>query len=304
MSTPPKRKLSRRVKRNRAIAASLLVVIITGLWYLLIGPGNRVVVPSVAGLTIERATNELTPLGLTVEVSTREFSEVIDEGLVLRSDPSGGDRIAEGGTVFLIVSQGKERYTVPSISGLTPEVATRLIEESNLKVGTVSERFSPDVEKGLIVSQEPSASARVKRDSSVNFAISKGTEEILVKSYLGQSGEQALNELNAEGFDVDVEYQYSETVPLGAVISQAPVVNDALPKGSTIVLTISEGTEYLFIPNVLSLRSDEARELLEDLGLKVEVRQIGTRQSKVVTNVSPKVGDRVKRGSTVTISIS
>ena len=47
-----------------------------------------------------------------------------------------------------------------------------------------------------------------------------------------------------------------------------------------------------------------ARELLEDLGLKVEVRQIGTRQSKVVTNVSPKVGDRVKRGSTVTISVS
>lgn len=299
-----KRKLSKRVKRNRAIAALLLIVAVVGGWYLLIGPGNRVVVPSVAGLSITKATNELTPLGLNVQVKEREFSEQIEEGLVLRSDPSGGDRVAEGGTVYLIVSQGKERYTVPTIAGLTPEAATRLIEESNLKVGTVTERFSPDVQKGLIATQNPAASARVKRDSMVDFVISKGTEEILVKSYQGASGEQALNELNAAGFDVDVRYQYSETIPLGAVISQQPAANQPLPKGSAIVLTISQGTEFVFIPNVLSLTSNEARDILADLELDVEIREIGSRRNKVVTNVSPKVGERVKRGSTVIVSVS
>ncbi|MGA1278922.1 MAG: Stk1 family PASTA domain-containing Ser/Thr kinase [Candidatus Nanopelagicaceae bacterium] len=299
-----KRKLSKRVKRNRTITALLLVLFIVGGWYLLAGPGNRVVVPSVAGLSIVKATNTLTPLGLNVEISSREFSEEIDEGLVLRSDPAGGDRVSEGGTVLLIVSQGKERYTVPAISGLGPEDATRLIEDSNLKVGTVTERFSPDVEKGLIVSQSPAASARVKRDSMVDFVISKGTEEILFKSYLGSSGEQALNELNEQGFDVDVRYQFSETVPLGAVISQAPTANQPLPKGSAVILTISQGTEFVFIPNVLSLTREEARGLLSDLDLKVEVREIGSRQNKVVTNVAPKVGERVKRGSTVVVTVS
>jgi serine/threonine-protein kinase len=171
-------------------------------------------------------------------------------------------------------------------------------------VGTVSERFSPDLEKGLIVSQEPAASARVKRDSLVNYVISKGTEEVLVKSYVGESGEQALNELNAAGFDVDVQYQYSETVPLGAVIVQVPAADQPLQKGSAIILTISEGTEYVFIPNVLSLKGAEAKKLLSDLGLIVETKTIGKRESKVVTNVSPKVGDRVKRGTTVTITLS
>jgi serine/threonine-protein kinase len=61
VSRPKKRKLSKRVKRNRTIAALLLVAIVTGVWYLLIGPGNRVVVPSVAGMSIVKATNELTP---------------------------------------------------------------------------------------------------------------------------------------------------------------------------------------------------------------------------------------------------
>ena len=299
-----KRKLSKRVKRNRTIAAAILLSFILGVWYLVIGPGNRVVVPSVAGLSIAKATNELTPLGIAVEVREREFSEEIKEGLVLRSDPAGGDRVAEGGTVYLIVSQGKERYTVPSLSGLTPDEATKLIQDSNLKVGAVTERFSPDVEKGRIFSQEPAASARVMRDSLVNFIVSKGTEEILVKSYLGQSGEQALNELNALGFDVDVKYQFSETVPLGAVISQAPIENQPLPKGSAIVLYLSQGTEYVFIPNVLSLGGDQARKILNDLELKVEIREIGSRKSKVVTAVNPKVGERVKRGSTVTMTLS
>ena len=299
-----KRKLSKRVKRNRTIAALLVLLTLVGGWYLLVGPGNRVVVPSVAGLSIVKATNTLTPLGLNVEISTREFSEEIEEGLVLRSDPAGGDRVVEGGTVLLIVSQGKERYTVPTITGLAPEAATRLIEDSNLKVGTVTERFSPDVEKGLIVSQVPAASARVKRDSMVDFVISKGREEVLFKSYLGSSGEQALNELNAEGFDVDVRYQYSETVPLGAVISQAPTSNQPLPKGSQVILTISQGTEFVFIPNILSLTREEARALLTDIDLKIEIREIGSRQNKVVTNVSPKVGERVKRGAVVIVTLS
>jgi serine/threonine-protein kinase len=138
----------------------------------------------------------------------------------------------------------------------------------------------------------------------VDFVISKGREEVLFKSYLGSSGEQALNELNAEGFDVDVRYQYSETVPLGAVISQAPTSNQPLPKGSQVILTISQGTEFVFIPNILSLTREEARALLTDLDLKIEIREIGSRQNKVVTNVSPKVGERVKRGAVVIVTLS
>lgn len=299
-----KKKISSRVKRNRSIAAILLISLITASWYIFIGPGTKIIVPSVAGLTISGATNKISPLGVNVEIKVREFSEDIDEGRVIRSDPSGGDKLAVGGTVFLFVSQGKERYTVPTIAGLTPEAATTLIENSNLRVGTVTERFTPDVAKGLILTQEPTASARVKRDSLVNFVISKGLEEILVKSYLGQSGEQALNELSTAGFDVDTQYQFSENIPLGAVINQFPTPNQTLAKGGKILLTISEGSEFIFIPNVLSLPTDQARDLLEDLSLKVLVKEIGSKREKVVVSLSPKVGDRVKRGSTITITVS
>lgn len=303
VSRPAKRKLSKRVKRNRTIAVAIVIAIIAATWYIVIGPGTRIEIPSVAGMTITQASNALTPLGVSIEIREKEFSEDIAEGKVIRSDPAGGDKVAEGGTVYLYVSQGKERYTVPTISGLTPEEATALIQDNNLRVGAVTSKFSPDVEAGKIITQEPAASARVMRDSLVNFVVSKGIESMAVNNYTGKSGEQALNELTAAGFDVEVEYRYSETEAADFVIAQLPEPSGDLPKGSKIILIVSQGTEFIKIPNLISKPADEAKKLLEDAGLIVKVDPSGKNAIKRVYAIDPKVDSKVKRGTTVTISV-
>lgn len=303
VSRPAKRKLSKRVKRNRTIAVAIVIAIIAATWYIVIGPGTRIEIPSVAGMTITQASNALTPLGVSIEIREKEFSEDIAEGKVIRSDPAGGDKVAEGGTVYLYVSQGKERYTVPTISGLTPEEATALIQDNNLRVGAVTSKFSPDVEAGKIITQEPAASARVMRDSLVNFVVSKGIESMAVNNYTGKSGEQALNELTAAGFDVEVEYRYSETEAPDFVIAQLPEPSGDLPKGSKIILIVSQGTEFIKIPNLISKPADEAKKLLEDAGLIAKVDPSGKNAIKRVYAIDPKVDSKVKRGTTVTISV-
>lgn len=303
VSRPAKRKLSKRVKRNRTIAVAIVIAIIAATWYIVIGPGTRIEIPSVAGMTITQASNALTPLGVSIEIREKEFSEDIAEGKVIRSDPAGGDKVAEGGTVYLYVSQGKERYTVPTISGLTPEEATALIQDNNLRVGAVTSKFSPDVEAGKIITQEPAASARVMRDSLVNFVVSKGIESMAVNNYTGKSGEQALNELTAAGFDVEVEYRYSETEAPDFVIAQLPEPSGDLPKGSKIILIVSQGTEFIKIPNLIYKPADEAKKLLEDAGLIVKVDPSGKNAIKRVYAIDPKVDSKVKRGTTVTISV-
>ena len=47
----------------------------------------------------------------------------------------------------------------------------------------------------------------------------------------------------------------------------------------------------------------KARAALTDLELKVVVKKIGVKKVKAVTNIAPKVGTKVKRGSTVTITV-
>ena len=149
----------------------------------------------------------------------------------------------------------------------------------------------------------PATGTTVKRDTTIDITISQGIEQVPLTSYLGQSGEQALNELTTAGFDVSSTYTYSDSVPIGAVISQDPVGGTNADKGTKISLVVSQGSESVFIPNVYSLPEAKATGILNDLDLKVTVKKIGKHTVKSVTNVSPAVGTKVKRGSTVVITV-
>jgi serine/threonine-protein kinase len=298
-----RKKVSKRVRRNRYIAMLLAITLgITG-WYLLIGPGSRVVVPSTVGASQSEVNAALSPLGLTSIVVERRYSEEIPAEHVIESDPEGGGRIDQGGSVKLVLSKGPERYTIPSLTGLTPEAALALLAKIPVSVAPTLEVFSATTPKGFVISSEPSAGTKVKRDASVSITVSKGIEQVALASYVGKSGEQALNELTDAGFKVVSTYSFSETKLAGEVLSQKPAGGATADKASTITLVISKGTEFAYIPNLYSIEEAKAVKALQDLGLKVSVKKIGKKTVKKVTNMTPKVGTKVKRGSTVTITV-
>ncbi len=298
-----KKKSSKRVRRNRKVALFLAIALGVGGWYTLVGPGSRVVVPSVVGGTFDQAVATLTPLGLTTVVLEKRFDEEIRAGAIIESDPPGGGRVASGGEVKLIISKGPERYIIPALKGLTPEAAQAAIEKYPLLIGTNTEVFNMEVPKGFVISSDPAAGTKVKRDTPVSLVISKGVQTLALASYVGKSGEQALNELTDLGFNIKSTYAFDENILSGAVISQKPSGVDVAPKGSTVTLIISKGSQFVFIPNVFSLDQTKATQVLADLQLKVVVKKLGTKKVKKVTSIVPKVGSKVKRGSTVTITV-
>lgn len=298
-----RKKASKRVRRNRKIAAALAVALgITG-WYTLIGPGSRVVVPSTVGATEIELTAALTPLGLTSMIVERRYSEDIEANRVIESIPAGGGKLDPGGTVKIVLSKGPERYTIPMLQGLTPEAATNLIKKSPLRVAPIVEVFDPLVPKGFVISASPAVGTKVKRNATITLTVSKGIEQISLASYIGKSGEQALNELTDAGFKVTSTYAFNETLLAGEVISQNPVGGGTANKGGAVSLVISKGTQYSYIPNVYSIEEAKAVKTLQDLGLKVIVKKIGKKSVKKVTNIAPKVGTKVKRGAAVTITV-
>jgi len=298
-----KRRISKRVRRNRIIAVLLAVALGIGGWYALIGPGSRIVVPSVVGASLDEANAALTPLGLSSEVIEKRFDEEIEAGRILESDPSGGGKVDTGGVVKLVISKGQERYVIPVLTGLTPEVAIKTLTNQPMKSAGITEEFNSTIPKGLVISSNPSNGQKVKRDTPVTILVSKGVEEIAYTTYVGQSGDQAQNELTDAGFNVESSFAYSETIAAGAVISQTPAGLVSAPKGSTITLVVSKGSKFVFIPNVYSIETSKAIAALKDLGLKVKVRSMGKKSVKNVTNVSPKVGAKVLRGTVVTITV-
>ena len=103
------------------------------------------------------------------------------------------------------------------------------------------------------------------------------------------------------GLTVKQTFGFSDTVAAGNVMSQNPDGSAPVDAGSTINIVISQGSSLVYIPNIYSLSRSAASTALENLQLKVVIRKIGN--GKHVTNVSPKVGTQVKRGSTVVITL-
>jgi serine/threonine-protein kinase len=299
-----KKRASKRVRRNRKVALVLAIALGVGGWWTLVGPGSRVVVPSTVGATFDEATSVIFPLGLNAVILEKRFDEEIPKGKIIESIPAGGGKVDAGGTVKLVLSKGPERYEIPMTTGLTPEAAQNALKKYPLLVGSVNEVYNSKIPKGFVISSTPESGTSVKRDTKVDLLVSKGIEQIALASYLGKSGEQALNELTEAGFSVEAGYEYSETVPELAVISQIPAGGATADKGGKVSILISKGPRYTVIPKtVITMNAKDAQQMLESLGLKVKVVSIGNNKKKVVKKVSPAVNTKVKRGSLVTITV-
>ena len=299
-----KKRASRRVRRNRKIALVLAIAVGVAGWWSLVGPGSQVVVPSTVGATYEEAVSVLQPLGLTAAIVENRFDEEIAKGSVIESNPAGGGRVQANGTVNFIVSKGPERYTIPKTTGLTVSAAQNAISRFPLEILPINETFSDEIPKGFVIQTRPESGTSVKRDAQVEIIVSKGIEQVALASYLGKSGEQALNELTEAGFDVEPTYAYSESVLELAVISQNPAGGSALDKGAKVSIVISKGPRYTFIPEtIIAMESVAAQNLLKSLGLKPKVISTGKNRVKYVISVSPVKKTKVERGSVVTIKV-
>ena len=291
-----KRKVSRRVKRNRIIALLILLGAIFG-GYQLLGVG-KISVPSLVGMSQSEAKEALSNIGLLSEVEEEVFSEDIAQGKVISSSPGGGGRISPAGTVGLVLSKGQERIEIPVISNLTPDAATQKMSALGLTIGDINEVFDMKVESGFVIGTDPKSGEKVKRNSVVNIVVSKGVEKIALISYVGKGGDEALSELTNSGFDVKVVYKFSDKVFKGQVVSQSPEISDAIGLGSKIELVLSKGPEFVFVPNVLGKNKNDASLDLENLGLKVVTKGTGK-----VNNISPAIGTKVKQGAVITLTL-
>ena len=291
-----KRKVSRRVRRNRVIALFLLIALIFGSYQIL--NAGKISVPSLVGMSQGEAKNDLKNLGLNIQVVEEVFSEDVAKGKIIATKPGGGGKISPAGTVGLIVSKGQERIIVPTLNGLTPDVASGKISDLGLSVGQINESFDMKVAAGFVIGTDPKDGSEVRRKSIVNLIVSKGVEQLALPSYVGKGGEQALSELNDLGFDVNVKYSFSDSIFNGQVITQRPERSDLISKGSKIELEISKGSEFVFVPNVLGKNKNDASVDLENLGLKVSAKGSGK-----VNNISPAIGSKVKQGTVITITL-
>lgn len=130
------------------------------------GPAPRTV-PDVVGSTEEEARAAIEALGLEVAVADPEFSETVDEGLVISAAPRPGATLERGETVRIVVSKGPPMVAVPDVKDLSVDAAEAQIEAAGL---TVSGTRGSTRQK--VTSTDPAAGTMVKPGSAVGLVTS------------------------------------------------------------------------------------------------------------------------------------
>jgi beta-lactam-binding protein with PASTA domain/tRNA A-37 threonylcarbamoyl transferase component Bud32 len=302
---PPRR---RRRWRPWLIVLLLLAAFGVGGWYVYsqlqdeLG-STDVVVPNVVGIEERLARQQLEQRGFEVIVR-QGASQTVARGLVADQDPNAGTRIPEGDPVTLLVSIGPPRVEVPDVTGETYATAFRILRDEGFRVAK-KERFSPDVEEGDVIRQDPRPGVRAVKGSTVTLSVSKGQELAVVPSVVGFDRPSAEAQLREAGFQVDVVRVFSDSDP-GIVVDQSPSGGEEAAKGSTVRIDVSQGPETTEVPDVVDEERQTAEDMLQEAGFEVDVIEEPTddpTKDGVVLEQDPAAGDQAEIGSTVTITV-
>ncbi|UQI44045.1 Stk1 family PASTA domain-containing Ser/Thr kinase [Streptomyces sp. HU2014] len=283
-----------------ALAAVLAVLVGSGIWY--VNSGQFTNVPAVLDMPQDKAEKELGKAGLGVKVK-QEFSDTVERGRVMATDPATGERIRNTGKVTITVSRGPARSEVPNVIGMGLDAAKRKIEGAGLAVGDVGTQFSDETPQGAVLATDPKAGAERRPDTPVALTVSKGPA-LDVPDVTGQSVAAATTALRDKGFEVEVSgTQVFSDKPKDAVAEQSPGKGAKAAKGDKITLTVSKGQEMVTVPDVTGKSEADARRTLTDAGFKVEVKRPFFFPRDSVDRQSVKGGDQAPKGGTITIEL-
>ncbi len=198
-----------------------------------LGP-ERYDVPTIVGLSQADAEAALADLTLVAGEVTSDFSEDVAEGLVIAQNPEAGTEVKREAAVSFVVSKGRQPIEVPSVVGEARGDAVAAIEEAEL-VAQVGEAYSTDVEKGRVISQNPS-DGTLFRGEPVSVVVSLGPETIQVPDVEGKDAADAKAELEAAGLTVRTVV----LLPAGPnnVLRQAPAEGSTVRVGSEVTIYV------------------------------------------------------------------
>ncbi|MBQ2715783.1 MAG: PASTA domain-containing protein [Clostridia bacterium] len=163
---------------------------------------------------------------------------------------------------------GTASLKVPDSVGVeySEEIITELGFNEEDYIVTVEYLTSNTVEKGIVISQKPSAGARRKSPCNVTISVSIGPELVTFGDYLMMNWRVAQTTLRSEGYGVTIIREKNAAIPEGYVYATEPMPGAKVEPGSMINVYVSAGTEQVLVtlPQFVGMTEREAKTFLDE----------------------------------------
>ena len=223
------------------------------------GQEEMVVMPKVVGKDVSAARSALVKQGLIPEL-TYEESDKYTVGIVMRASVEEGTEIPVGTTVVLTVC-GNSGTRIPNVVGLTKEEAVELLTQAGFNVN-ISEVSSDEVDKGIVISQDPEGDVQAEEGSYVTIEVSKGPDlsgKTEMPNLIGMTEQEARNTLNAFGLKAGNVRTIIDSDPenRGLVISQDIPAGELIDEGTAVNFDIAGQQTYSYSADISAPTSSE-----------------------------------------------
>lgn len=166
----------------------------------------------------------------------------------------------------------------------------------------------PSKQPGEVLRQTPAAGMTVKKGKTVSLTVNGEAEQVVVEDVKGYKQQDAYDALKALNLSPRIQAVADDDTAVGYVVKTDPAAGSTVSTGTTVTIYVSSGpsTESAVIPNIVGYQYSAAKEELEAAGFVVtaEYDDESDKDENTVLSVSPNEGEKAKKGSVVTVTVS
>lgn len=166
----------------------------------------------------------------------------------------------------------------------------------------------PSKQPGEVLHQTPAAGMTVKKGKTVSLTVNGEAEQVVVEDVKGYKQQDAYDALKALNLSPKIQAVADDDTAVGYVVKTDPAAGSTVSTGTTVTIYVSSGpsTESAVIPNIVGYQYSAAKEELEAAGFvaTAEYDDESDKDENTVLSVSPNEGEKAKKGSVVTVTVS
>jgi len=258
---------------------------------------------------LEEVTADLTSKGIRF-VTTPEESSLVPVGFVTRTDPVAGTLILRDDTVEVFFNPDPQLVPIPNVVTLPLTEASSLLAADGFVVGEITTEERDDLAENTVISSDPAAGTPASQGTVVSLVVAAPPSSVQIPGeVIGATEIEARAILQAAPYEfvVTTDVRSSSTVPAGIVMEVRPGPGELVPKGSEVLIIVSEGPEPVRVPAVVGRTEAQAVNTLREEGLVPSVSYIdvaaGSPDDGRVVAQSLPAGSQVDPGTAITITV-
>lgn len=212
---------------------------------------------------------------------SKDFSDNIPEGNIIFTNPDfSGSKISKrnNGRVKIVVSKGVRKSTIPediidptSNAGKDPIKALKKAGFTSITHKSSEDIYSLEIPKGCVVEISPTPGMQMNHNKNITVILSKGPMPVSMPDVANLTKEEADKAFNEAKLVPNYSEEFNDKVGKGKIISASVQKGTQMHWGDKLDVVVSKGPKTITMPDVRNKNANEARRILESLGLKVNI---------------------------------